>query len=373
MLIQGLQLAYFRNYRRVDISPAPVLNLLIGPNGQGKTNLIESLYTLSVGHGFRAAKDRDLIYHGAEAARLKAIIQAEGSRRQLPLELAFNGHAKRWRLNGVSYRQLQDLPDRLLAVLFTPDDLAVVKGSPDERRRFLDRELGLVNPGYDLERRKYRKLLAQRNELLKDIRAGRAETGQLSVWDRNLAQSGARLIADRLDFLRHLVPRARQVHEHMARKAGFNITYQASLGAQVKNEGAEDLERLFLEALADQRQHDIRAGSTSIGPHRDDLVFYASQEDLRTFGSQGQQRTAILALKLAEVDVIRQRCGSQPILLLDDVLSELDPIRQRLLLEAVVDQDLQTFISSTHLDLSHELFKNSKVFSVQEGNIIPKG
>lgn len=373
MLIQGLHLANFRNYRRVDLTLAPVLNLLIGPNGQGKTNLIESLYTLSVGHGFRAAKDREMIYHGAEAARIKAIIQAEDSSRHLPLELAFNGHAKRWRLNGVTYRQLQDLPDRLLAVLFTPDDLAVVKGSPEERRRFLDRELGLVQPAYDLERRKYRKLLAQRNELLKDIRAGRSQADQLSVWDRNLAKSGAQLIADRLDFLRYLVPRARQVHEYMARTPGFNITYQASLGAQVKNEGAEDLEGLFLEALADRQQADIRSGSTSIGPHRDDLVFYAGQEDLRTFGSQGQQRTAILALKLAEVDVVRQRCGSQPVLLLDDVLSELDPVRQRLLLEAVVAKNLQTFISSTHLDLSHDLFKNSKVFSVQEGNIIPKG
>lgn len=372
MAVQRLWLAQFRNYQQADVTFAPILNLLIGANGQGKTNLIESLYTLSTGHGFRAAKDKELILHGAQAARLKALIQPADSARRLPLQLAFNGHAKRWQLNGVAYRQLQDMPDRLLAVLFTPDDLAIIKGSPEERRRFLDRELGLISPAYDLERRTYRRLLAQRNELLKEVRARRAPADHLSVWDRKLAHSGAYLVAERLAFLRRLVPRARQVHEYMAQQSGFNLTYQSSLGAGIKNEGAADLEEVFLQALTDRQKEDIQAGSTGLGPHRDDLVFYAHQEELRAFGSQGQQRTAILALKLAEVAVITDSCGSRPILLLDDVLSELDPSRQRLLLESVISRGLQTFISSTHLDLRYDLFKNGKVFSIKEGKIIPK-
>lgn len=371
MLVQALTLANFRNYRRVDIEFASLLNLLIGENGQGKTNLIESLYMLSVGHGFRAAKDKELILHGAPAARLKSIIQRRDSQRALPLALAFNGNAKRWQLNGVTYRNLQEMPERLLAILFTPDDLSIVKGSPEERRRFLDKELGLISPDYDFQRRVYRKLLIQRNELLKEVRARRVPVDHLSVWDRKLSQSGAIIIAERLSFLSQLVPRARQVHTHMARKNSFNITYQASLGAKVKHEGAEELERLFLAALQARRSDDIRAGSTGIGPHRDDLIFYAANENLRTFGSQGQQRTAVLALKLAEVAIIYDRYGVKPILLLDDVLSELDPLRQRFLLEAVVTQGLQTFISSTHLDLRYDLFKDGKVFSVKEGNIIP--
>ena len=346
MILKELTLRDWRNYDSTTITLHPTLNVFLGPNGQGKTNLLESIFYLCYGKNFRGNKDRELVHWNRQFFRLEALFALDETSRTHHLEIYYDAvRRKAVKLNGVRYGRLRALPVRLAAVLFTPDDLGIIKGGPAER------------------------VLSQRGELLRDIRRRRAEREQLVPWNLQLVELGVRMIRRRLDLLAFLVPQARRVHAFLTgEKGSFNVTYQSSLG-QVLHENDAVMKTHFLERLAEVEAEEIARGQSLLGPHRDDLIFYENGIDLRTYGSQGQQRTAILSMKMAAIDAYEQHLGTKPLLLLDDVMSEMDFDRQRAVMEIVIKKQIQTFITGTGLDFTFKNFGYDPVFHVQEGAI----
>lgn len=370
MILKELTLRDWRNYDCTTITLHPTLNVFLGPNGQGKTNLLESIFYLCYGKNFRGNKDRELVHWNRQFFRLEALFALDETSRTHHLEIYYDAvRRKAVKLNGVRYGRLRALPVRLAAVLFTPDDLGIIKGGPAERRRFIDRELEALFADYEQTRHSYERVLSQRGELLRDIRRRRAEREQLVPWNLQLVELGVRMIRRRLDLLAFLVPQARRVHAFLTgEKGSFNVTYQSSLG-QVLHENDAVMKTHFLERLAEVEAEEIARGQSLLGPHRDDLIFYENGIDLRTYGSQGQQRTAILSMKMAAIDAYEQHLGTKPLLLLDDVMSELDFDRQRAVMEIVIKKQIQTFITGTGLDFTFKNFGYDPVFYVQEGAI----
>ncbi len=370
MILKELTLRDWRNYDCTTITLHPTLNVFLGPNGQGKTNLLESIFYLCYGKNFRGNKDRELVHWNRQFFRLVALFALDETSRTHHLEIYCDAvRRKAVKLNGVRYGRLRALPVRLAAVLFTPDDLGIIKGGPAERRRFIDRELEALFADYEQTRHSYERVLSQRGELLRDIRRRRAEREQLVPWNLQLVELGVRMIRRRLDLLAFLVPQARRVHAFLTgEKGSFNVTYQSSLG-QVLHENDAVMKTHFLERLAEVEAEEIARGQSLLGPHRDDLIFYENGIDLRTYGSQGQQRTAILSMKMAAIDAYEQHLGTKPLLLLDDVMSELDFDRQRAVMEIVIKKQIQTFITGTGLDFTFKNFGYDPVFHVQEGAI----
>lgn len=371
MYMTKLSLEGFRNYTKEAICLGEALNFFVGKNAQGKTNLLEAIYYLANGRSFRGQKDIDLIAWEKPYFRLKADFRVEGSQRDHHLDLYYDALGrKQIKLNDVVYKKIEDLPYRAKTVLFTPDDLAIVKGAPNLRRRFMDQDMEAFDDSFYLLRRKYNRILSQRNELLKDIRARRSPKEDLLPWNQQLVAFGCEVIIKRLQFLGSIVPQARRIHEDITgQPGGFDVRYISSLGQILKLE-REQMECHYLALLEKNQDEEIRRGVSLFGPHRDDLVFYENKVDLRTYGSQGQQRTAVLAMKLAEVEGYSKRFQLQPILLLDDVLSELDAQRQEELMGIVTRRTIQTIITGTHYDDNLKKVGNKTSFYVKEGNII---
>ncbi len=370
MILHECALTQWRNYEKQSLSFHPTLNIFLGPNGQGKTNLLEAIYYLCYGKNFRANRDRELMQWEKAYFRLEGFFSLDASSRRQHIELYYdNVHKKRIRLNGVSYGSMAKLPARPAAILFTPDDLTVVKGAPGERRRFIDRELADLYLDYEKLRLSYERVLSQRSELLREVRAKRADKTNLVVWNLQLVNFGVAMIRRRLSLLALLVPQARRVHAYIAPGGGhFDVTYQSSLG-NVLQMGDEEMKTRFLELLSEKEGEEIARAQNLLGPHRDDLVFYLNGNDLRTYGSQGQQRTAVLAMKMAAIDIYGHVLGQRPLLLLDDVMSELDYTRQQKVMEIVTKKEIQTFITGTGLDFSFKGFGFDPVFRIKNGAV----
>ncbi|MDO4280557.1 MAG: DNA replication/repair protein RecF [Peptococcaceae bacterium] len=370
MQLDALTLTDWRNYPALSLELYPMLNIFLGANGQGKTNLLESIYYLCYGKNFRGNKDRELVRWEREYFRIEGDYVMDETARVQHLAIYVDaGGRKRLRLNGVKYSRIGQLSARLAAVLFTPDDLLVIKGSPSARRRFIDRELDALYPDYSTGRHAYERVLAQRSELLKEIRRGRADARMLVPWNLQLVDFGVGMIRRRLELLAFLVPQARRVHQFLTGgAASFNVTYQSSLG-DVLHEGDDAMKQIFMDHLAATQAEEIARGQNLVGPHRDDLIFYEKGVDLRTFGSQGQQRTAILAMKMAAIDAYEKHLGQKPLLLLDDVMSELDMSRQRAVMEIVVKKKIQTFITGTEMPFSFKQFGYDPIFHIDGGQV----
>lgn len=361
----------FRNYQNVSLDLSEGLNLFFGDNGQGKTNFLESIYYALSAFPLRNVRDKELVRWQASPLRLKTDFKREDSDRVHELKFATDGTKYFLSLNGVNYKKHQDLPLRLDVIAFTPDDVLIIKGSPEKRRHYLDQEMSLLVTGYYLCRKNYYKVLRQRNEVLKAIFRGKEAPSALLPWNNQLAEYGAKLIFSRLEFLKRLVPMARKVHDYLTReKKRFDITYQSSFG-HLENSDENTIIERYHDFFQKYEKDELRRGTSLYGAHRDDLIFYENGVDLRTFGSQGQQRTAILALKIALVSYIEVYHKERPILLLDDVLSELDPYRQQKLLTIIAKKDIQSFITGASLDFKLNYKLAMRQFKVKEGKIIP--
>jgi DNA replication and repair protein RecF len=377
MWIRRLRLTNFRNYREqeLELRQGPVL--LLGDNAQGKSNLLEAVFLLATTRSERAQTDADLICWDAldepqPFARVSA--QVERSDGAVELEVIIAGArergraSKRLRVNGVPRRQA-DMIGLLTAVLFSTHDLDLIAGAPSERRRFIDVTLSQLDPAYVRALQRYTKVIAQRNALLKRIQEGIASADELDAWDGNLAEDGAVLIQRRAAAIAALAERAREAHARLSDgKEELSIAYQPRLEGW---EDADDLSAALRDALAAGRRRDIGAGVTLTGPHRDDLVFTLNGASLASFASRGQQRTAALSLRLAEARYMADRKGDLPVVLLDDVLSELDEGRRRPVVESLGEWD-QLLITSADADRFGEgLPEASAVFRVTAGTITP--
>jgi DNA replication and repair protein RecF len=344
--LASLHLRGFRNYRDLNINFSPGLNVIYGDNAQGKTNLLEAVYFLATGKSHRTSRDQELITEGEQSFAAKAAVVRNTG--ELALELAFGlDTRKQLKINGIAEKKIAKLVGNLAAVFFSPDDLQLLKGAPTGRRRFLDIELSQISQTYLFHLMTFNRALAQRNSVLKQ---DAVDQGLLAIYDEHLVNAGAQLIARRAQAVQRLTSLAARYHALLAEgKEALVLEYQ-SQGADPGQTPTPDAVADRLRSLLQQRRRDeLRRQVTLVGPHRDDVGFWINGRDARLYGSQGQQRTAVLALKLAELEFMREEIGEYPILLLDDVASELDPHRRHYLLSAV-QEGIQTFVSCTDLD-----------------------
>jgi DNA replication and repair protein RecF len=355
-----LSCSNFRCFANVEVSFAPSRNLLIGKNAQGKTSLIEAIHLIATTASFRTAAIRDVLRSGTPLAR----IELESSDPPALLEMQIPIQGRRVAsLNGHALPKVSELIGRFPAVVFTSQDLRLVIAEPSDRRRFLDQELSQLSPAYLSTLLRYRRALQQRNALLKEIHAGRDVGESIEVWDQRLAASGAEIRARRQAFVEDLARLAAEQHRNLS---GGAERLSLRIVARDDSLDAEALAR----TLARSRPLDIAAGTTTVGPHRDDVEILLDGDSARRRGSQGQQRTAVLSLKLALLDLWRERQGRLPVLLLDDIMSDLDLARRKRVLE-VTGTIGQVFITSTELqNVSDLLDGESRVFTVEDGKVI---
>lgn len=359
MYIKEIQLKDFRNYTNLKAKFHKNVNIFLGQNAQGKTNLLESIYITSMGKSFRTGKDKDMIRFGSDFFRVKATAVKED---ELTVEMAVNQDGKKGiKIDEIKARKMSELFENIYIVIFSPEDLRIVKDEPEKRRKFIDRELCQIKPSYYVNLNKYKKVLAQRNAYLKEYEI---DDSILDIWDMQLAEYGSKIIELRNEFIKKINVISRSIHKDITnKKEELQVIYEPSI------EYCNNLQEIYYKELKLNRSNDIRKRNTGKGPHKDDLKLISNGIDLRNFGSQGQQRTAALSLKLSEIKLIKEETEENPILLLDDVLSELDRERQKFLINSL--KDTQIFITTT--EISEEV-ENSlgdiKYFEIENGKII---
>ena len=363
MRVERLKLVGYRSYPRLDLVPGPALNVLLGENAMGKTNAIEAIFLCAFGRSHRTAKDSELILRDNEAAYIGLDVSTYAGSRKI--EIKFHaGERKRVLLDGTPIPRMGELLGVCNVVMFSPEDLSLVKDGPEVRRRFLDMELSQLDNAYFYRLQQYNQALKQRNALLKEG-AGALKPGLLAMWDEQLASLGAGIMHARAEFLLELSLRAQEIHREIS---GGRESLLVRYAPNVRQEG--DLYQNILAALEKGAMEDLRRGFTGTGPHRDEIELTLSGALARNFGSQGQQRTAALALKLAVLALIREKKSESPILLLDDVLSELDDSRQQMLLSSI--HGCQAFLTCTSLAALKGQFREElHVFRVQDRDITP--
>lgn len=357
MIIKSLKLKNYRNYELLDLNFDSKTNILYGDNAQGKTNVLEALYLSGTTKSHRGTKDRDLIRFGQDESHLETIVEKNGIDFQIDMHLKKNS-PKGIAINKLPIRRAGELFGIVHFVFFSPEDLNIIKDGPSGRRRFIDLELSQLDRVYLSNLSNYNRIINQRNSLLKEISFKNSLIDTLDIWDMQLAEYGTKIIERRMQFIKQVNEIISNIHYKLTGgKERITLSYESSIGNQTLE-----------ESLKRNRDRDIRFKSTSAGPHRDDLCFRAGELDIRKFGSQGQQRTAALSLKLSEIELVRMLIHDTPILLLDDVLSELDKHRQNYLLDSI--HDIQTVITCTGLDefVNHR-FSINKIFYVKNGSI----
>lgn len=374
MKVEHLTLRQYRNYQEVSVDLNPDLNILVGQNAQGKTNFIEGLYFLALGRSHRTYQDSELIHWGNDWASLSALVASELGKYTLEARIQ-SGRRKQFRVSGNALRSLSELYGYLNVVMFSPDDLQLVKGSPVLRRNFLDVVLAQSSAVYRNYLVEYNRILQQRNAVLKLVSEHRTAISQLDAWDPQLVRTGSRIIAARHQAVKSLGKAASQLHAAMTGYGESLAMIYRPFYETKESEQDDDIPELseiearFEEALLQRREDENRRGMTLVGPQRDDLVFLIDGVDARSFGSQGQQRTVVLSCKLAEAEFIKSETGEYPVLLLDDVMSELDQSRRLFFLEAI-KKKVQILLTTTSLhSFSPELMSSATLFQVEQGNL----
>lgn len=361
MKIKSLKLKDFRNYNLLQLDFDDSTNIFYGNNAQGKTNILEAVYLSGTTKSHRGTKDRDMIRFGENESHIETVVEKRGMSYKIDMHLKKNS-PKGIAIDKLPIRKAGELFGIINIVFFSPEDLNIIKNGPSERRRFIDLELSQLDKIYLNNLSNYNRIINQRNHLLKDLReAGRQENliQTLDIWDMQLVQYGNEIIKKRKEFIEKINEIISYTHKKLTGgKENIELVYEPGSG------------RLSLEdALKKNREKDMRLKNTSVGPHRDDICFMTKDLDIRRFGSQGQQRTAALSLKLAEIELVKSVIHDTPVLLLDDVLSELDKYRQNYLLDSI--HDIQTLITCTGMDefINHR-FSINKVFHVFNGQVV---
>ena len=358
MIIKSIELKNFRNYEELNLNLDGGTNILYGDNAQGKTNILESIYVSGTTKSHKGSRDKEMIRFGENEAHIRTMVEKNQMSYQIDMHLKKN-RSKGIAINGVPIRKASELFGVLNMVFFSPEDLNIIKNGPSERRRFLDSEICQLDKIYLSDLTKYNKVLNQRNKLLKDMVFHPDLENTLSVWDMQLISYGRRIISRRRRFVEELNEIVRGIHESISGgREQLTLTYEP------------DIEEAFFEDELN-RAKDRKYCSTSVGPHRDDISFFIGDIDIRKFGSQGQQRTSALSLKLSEIELVKRCIHDTPVLLLDDVLSELDSNRQNYLLNSI--HDIQTVITCTGLDeFVRNRFQIDKIFEVISGTVSEK-
>ena len=412
MKINGLVLENFRNYKNLEVEFDERRNLIVGENAQGKTNLVEAIYLTAFARSFRTNNSADMIMFGEPSGRVSADLTSEDIDKNISITIRSDGK-KMIKKDGKVVKKTADLLNTVVVIVFTPEDLRIIKDSPDKRRAFINRELSQMRPRYYEQLRRYNEALKEKNALLKgffnvkkktftradnislnDVMPGYAQGAgagsgasadggaaapdrnpydnsrrynedMLDIYDRQLADAGYELIRYRMEFTEMLSEEASEIMRNISDgRESLEIKYKTACDFVTASEGRD----ILYSQIRHNRDRDIYNGSATLGPHRDDLEFFINGNDAKKFGSQGQQRTIALSLKLAEIRIARQMLGEAPVLLLDDVLSELDPGRQRFLISEI--DDVQLFITSAELaDEVRSALQGGTLFRIEEGSV----
>lgn len=357
MIIKSIELQNFRNYEDLNISFDEGTNIFYGDNAQGKTNILEAAYLSGTTKSHKCSKDKEMIRFGEQESHIRTVVVKKDKEYQIDMHLK-NNRSKGIAINKVPIKKASELFGILNMVFFSPEDLNIIKNGPAERRRFLDSELCQLDKIYLSDLTTYNKILNQRNKLLKDMVYRPDLKDTLPVWDMQLVETGRKIIRRRKQFVDELNEIVHDIHYRISgEKEDLLLQYEPSI------------EYIFFEdELSRVKERDMRQCMTSVGPHRDDLLFSIGEVDIRKFGSQGQQRTSALSLKLSEIELVKRSIHDTPVLLLDDVLSELDSNRQNYLLNSI--HDTQTLITCTGLDeFVKNRFQINKIFKVVQGTV----
>ncbi len=358
MIIKSIELADYRNYDFLTLTFDKGTNILYGDNAQGKTNILEAIYVSATTKSHRGSKDKEIINFEKEEAHIRTYVEKEGIETRVDMHLRKN-KSKGIAIDGQKIKRAADLLGLCNVVFFSPEDLGIIKNGPSERRRFMDMELCQLDGFYLYNLNHYNKIVNQRNKLLKDMYLNPQLRDTLHIWDMQLVSFGSKIIERRRLFVEQLNEIIYEIHKKLSggREELF-IEYEPDTEI-------EDFEK----KLQLNQERDIRAKMTSVGPHRDDFSFLAGKVDIRKYGSQGQQRTAALSLKLSEIELVKKMTKDTPVLLLDDVLSELDSSRQNYLLNSI--GEIQTIITCTGLEeFINNRFEIDRVFKVAEGSVV---
>ena len=374
MRIKSLKLLYFRNYLSTNIEVHPSLNVLVGNNANGKTNIIESIFCLALGKSYRTKSDSECIMFGETATAMSCVVNKND--KNLDIMLGINNKGKSAKIAGIKKTKLTDFVGELNVVLFSPEDLQLVKGSPALRREFINREFYQYSRIYHKYYLMYQHLLKQRNSYLKDMRKNPKDEmflAYLETITSQLAKVAIYITKERVSFVHEISALTYQNMLNISNgQETLKIKYKSSVLESLNITDVNDTnftEENLVKVMMKKSFDDIMRGSTKIGPHQDDLEFYINDLDAKMYASQGQQRSIVLSLKLAEINYLKSKTGTYPVLLLDDVLSELDKNRQLKLLDAI-NENVQTFITTPSIsDIKEDLLKKAKVFKIEDGNI----
>ncbi len=365
MFIKTIHLRNFRNYECQNINIGKGINIFYGANAQGKTNIIESIYFASTGRSHRTNKDCEMVKWCEKESRIKIDYEKENMEGYVDIYLKVNSK-KQIKVNGLKLNKIGELLGNLNTVIFSPDHMRIIKEGPSERRRFIDIILSQVKPQYYHNLTQYLKVLYQRNSLLSEIKFKNADQNLLDVWDEQLAEYGSKVIINRINFIENINNLSKNIHFKITDGSEtLDINYKPSLDTRNSNENTKTF---FQNELKRSRQLDMKNGSTQKGPHRDDLLLKINGKEVKVFGSQGQQRTALLSMKLSELEYMKKETSTQPVLLLDDVFSELDTRRQNFLMNYI--NNIQSIITCTDVQYFKKLDINElNLFNVCDGNI----
>ncbi len=360
MLIKNIKLDNFRNYQKLNITLNSGLNIFVGNNAQGKTNLLESIYYCSIGKSTKTSRDKELIKWGETTSKVKVDIEKQFYTTSIEV-ITRDKEKKTIKINDIPIKRIGELMGELTVIFFSPDEIRLVKDAPQDRRRFMDIDISQISRNYFYLLCRYDKVLNQRNKLLKFTKDFEALKDAISIWDEQLSDIASKIIFWRINFIEKLSKPALDIHNFITNgKEKLKVTYQGVIGKSI-----EEIKEKLLKGLIQNLSKDYELGYTTIGPHRDDLKVVINDIDIRSYGSQGQQRLATLSLKLAELNLFKEERGETPVLLLDDVLSELDETRQQNLLKII--KDVQTIITCTKYD--YPIKENDKIFFIENGNV----
>ena len=360
MFIKRLQMLNYRNYNVLDISLGPHVNVFMGDNAQGKTNILEGIYYCAFARSHRTSKDRELINWNSDNALLSVTVGRERLDKRIDISILKDGK-KAIQINKIKIKKIGELFGNFNVVMFSPEDLKIIKDSPGVRRKFIDLELCQLNPKYYYNLVQYNKVLNERNSILRNRNINK---DILDVYDMQLVEFGYNIIIDRLEYIKKLNKYSEKIHSDITSgKERIEFKYVSTI------KDLENIRESFYSLLEKNRVRDCERGITSVGPHRDDFTVLINDIDTKSYGSQGQQRTAVLTIKFSSLKIIKELTGEHPVLLLDDVLSELDFSRKRYILSTI--GDIQTIITCTGIeDLYEYLDDKSKVFKVRDGEIL---
>ena len=368
MYIENLSIKNYRNYTEEELTFENKVNVILGENAQGKTNIMESIFVLAMAKSHRTSNDKELIRWDEEYAKIEGRVRKKNT--SIPLELIISKKGKKAKSNHIEQGRLSQYVGNMNVVMFAPEDLSLVKGSPQVRRRFLDMEIGQVSPVYLHDMSQYHKILQQRNHYLKLLQTRKqTDVTMLDVLTDQFIQYAAKIVERRYHFLSKLQQWAEPVHAGISRNLEvLKIQYKPSLDVSESMNLTKMIE-VYQEKFDKIKTREMERGVTLVGPHRDDLVFFVNGRDVQTYGSQGQQRTTALSLKLAEIELIHEEIGEYPILLLDDVLSELDDYRQTHLLNTIQGK-VQTFVTTPSIEgIDHQTLREASTFYVSQGHV----